>query len=85
LDILKGEKFVGFNQLGRVLAKRPEFYQCQVKRYYDFFHAGAPKPDEKVFDELASRYQEHQDGLKLFEQLLNLKRSEEEPKKKEDK
>ncbi|MCF8059742.1 MAG: hypothetical protein K9K67_10620 [Bacteriovoracaceae bacterium] len=63
------ERFVGFNQLGRVLAQRPEFYQCQVKKYYSFIFN--QDIEDGLMISLAKEYQEHQDGLKLMQDLFN--------------
>ena len=63
------ERFVGFNQLGRLLAQRPEFYQCQVQKYYRYLFEKDIQSELKV--ELATKYQEHQDGLKLIQDLIS--------------
>ncbi len=73
IGYFKEEKFVGFSQLGRLLAKRPEFYQCQVSRYFDFFHKGRTSFQKDDLERLAQSYQEHQNGLKLLAELLTLK------------
>lgn len=65
------KRFVGFNQLGRLLSEGPQFYSCQVKRYFEFFHG---KPiDSQNLERLTKNYQEDQNGLNLMKKIMALK------------
>lgn len=67
----KNEKsrFVGIRQLGQVISEDPRFFQCQVKKYFQFLYKKSP-PDEKL-KEWSTSYKDHQDGLRLLLTLLS--------------
>lgn len=69
---LKGDKenvrFVGLRQLGQVIANDKRFYQCQVKKYFQFLYKRPPS--HKNIVRWATEYQNHQDGLRLFKTLI---------------
>lgn len=67
----EGERFVGFNQLGRLLSNKREYYSCHVKKYFQFFYEG--EISEQELAGLSEEYQKHQNGLKLIEKILSLK------------
>lgn len=64
----QGERFVGFSQLGRIIADNKDFYRCQVQKYFYFLYEQEIESSFK--EEMTASYKEHQDGLKLLEDLL---------------
>lgn len=71
IGYFQGTRFVGFSQLGRVLSEKPEFYSCQVKKYFQFIH-DAPI-DANNLEVLTKSYKENQNGLRLLKDILALK------------
>ncbi|MEC7277002.1 MAG: hypothetical protein VXV96_11835 [Bdellovibrionota bacterium] len=65
---LNGKRFVGFNQLGKLISEQTDFYSCQIKKYSALFGLKELEP-EKV-TALAKQYQSHQNGLLMLEKLL---------------
>ncbi|MCR9205830.1 MAG: hypothetical protein NXH75_14690, partial [Halobacteriovoraceae bacterium] len=55
-------RFVGIRQLGKSISEDPRFYQCQVKKYYQFLYNKVPS--QELIKKLGEAYQEHQNGLK---------------------
>lgn len=70
IGFFKGKRFVGFSQLGRVLSEGPDFYRCQVKKYFEFIH-GSPI-DENALSSLTKSYMEEQNGLTLLKKILSM-------------
>jgi len=65
----RGKRFRTLRQLGSLIAEDPNFYSCQVKRYYQWIHKSYPQ--EKTIERLGREYQKHQDGLKLLSEILD--------------
>ncbi len=66
----KGKRFRNLRQLGSLIAEDPNFYSCQVKRYYQWIHNSYPK--SQVITELTQKYQSHKDGLSLLKDIIAL-------------
>lgn len=69
IGYLEEERFIGINQLGKLLSNHPKFYQCQVKKYLSFF--GKTDIPEQTIQSLAASYQDHQNGLKLLNTIID--------------
>ncbi len=64
-----GEKrFIGMSQLGKLISEQPEFFQCQVKKYFSFLTG--KEIENTRLKSLAKKYQEHQNGIKLLGDII---------------
>ena len=66
------KKYRSLRELGKLISEDPLFYQCQVKKYYQWIHNKYPK--EEVIKELGQRYQDHQNGIKLLNELIGMEK-----------